>query len=68
MENENATTVVKITFKNLLNEVVDKFHMALPICESYQIAEERFQASVENLDNAVEREKIKLYTSMHKEN
>lgn len=68
MENENATIVVKITFKNLLNEVVDKFYMALPICESYQIAGERFQASVENLDNAVERGKIKLYTSMRKEN
>lgn len=60
------TIVIEILFKILIYEIVDKFHMAPPICESYQIVGQRFKASVEIQDNVVLGGKIKLYSSTHK--
>ncbi|KAF7142848.1 hypothetical protein RHSIM_Rhsim05G0111200 [Rhododendron simsii] len=66
VENENMTIAVEISFKILIYEIMDKFHMAPPICKSYQIVGQRFRASVEIQDNAVEGGKIKLYSYVHK--
>ncbi|KAG5530842.1 hypothetical protein RHGRI_025713 [Rhododendron griersonianum] len=66
MENGNATNVIKTSFKNLLIEIVDKFHMAPLVCESDQMVGQRFQTSVEIHDNVVEGGKIELYSSCTK--
>lgn len=65
MENQNASIVIKISFKNLLHEIVEKFHMAPPIWESHQTVGKKFQASVEIRHNAVEGSSIKLHSSPH---
>ncbi|KAG5530841.1 hypothetical protein RHGRI_025713 [Rhododendron griersonianum] len=45
MENGNATNVIKTSFKNLLIEIVDKFHMAPLVCESDQKIEAEQKAA-----------------------
>ncbi|KAF7114405.1 hypothetical protein RHSIM_RhsimUnG0087100 [Rhododendron simsii] len=65
MDNQNMSIVIKISFKNLPNEIVDKFDVAPPMWESYQTVEKNFRASVEIRDNAIEIGSIILYSSPH---